>query len=142
MVCSDMTEYISHSLQDTERIASEIASELSGTEVVAMLGGLGVGKTTFTRGLVKAFGIDEGVHSPTFSIVNEYLNGSVPVYHFDMYRVSDEDDLYSTGFYDYLGKGLLIIEWSENILDYLPEDTLFIELSYGEDMNTRIIKRK
>lgn len=142
MVCSDMTEYISHSLQDTERIASEIASELSGTEVVAMLGGLGVGKTTFTRGLVKAFGIEEGVHSPTFSIVNEYLNGAVPVYHFDMYRVSDEDDLYSTGFYDYLGKGLLIIEWSENILDYLPEDTLFIELSYGEDMNTRIIKRK
>ncbi|MBQ9742758.1 MAG: tRNA (adenosine(37)-N6)-threonylcarbamoyltransferase complex ATPase subunit type 1 TsaE [Ruminococcus sp.] len=137
-----MTEYISHSLQDTERIASEIASELSGTEVVAMLGGLGVGKTTFTRGLVKAFGIEEGVHSPTFSIVNEYLNGAVPVYHFDMYRVSDEDDLYSTGFYDYLGKGLLIIEWSENILDYLPEDTLFIELSYGEDMNTRIIKRK
>ncbi len=137
-----MTEYISHSLQDTERIAAQIASELSGTEVVAMLGGLGVGKTTFTRGLVKAFGIEEGVHSPTFSIVNEYLNGSVPVYHFDMYRVSDEDDLYSTGFYDYLGKGLLIIEWSENILDFLPDSTLFIELSYGEDMNTRIIKRK
>ena len=58
-----------------------------------------------------------------------------------MYRVTDEDDLYSTGFYDYLGKGLLIIEWSENILDYLPEDTIFIELAYGEDMDSRIIKR-
>lgn len=136
-----MTEYISRSLEDTERIAKEIASTLSGNEVVAYLGGLGAGKTTFTRGLVSAFGVDSGVHSPTFAIVNEY-QGTVPVYHFDMYRVADEDDLYSTGFYDYLGKGLVIIEWSENILDFLPADTIFIELSYGEEENTRIIRRK
>ncbi|MBR2724163.1 MAG: tRNA (adenosine(37)-N6)-threonylcarbamoyltransferase complex ATPase subunit type 1 TsaE [Ruminococcus sp.] len=136
-----MTEYISRSLEDTERIAKEIASTLEGKEVVAFLGGLGAGKTTFTRGLVSHFGVDSGVHSPTFAIVNEY-QGTVPVYHFDMYRVSDEDDLYSTGFYDYLGKGLVIIEWSENVLDFLPADTIFIELSYGEEENTRIIKRK
>ncbi|MBQ4105035.1 MAG: tRNA (adenosine(37)-N6)-threonylcarbamoyltransferase complex ATPase subunit type 1 TsaE [Clostridia bacterium] len=136
-----MTEYISHSLQETETIAGEIASTLSNNQVVALLGGLGVGKTTFTRGLVSAFGVDSGVHSPTFAIVNEY-QGDVPVYHFDMYRVTDEDDLYSTGFYDYLGRGLVIIEWSENVLDYLPADTVFIELAYGEDENTRIIKRK
>lgn len=136
-----MTEYISHSLEDTERIAKEIAATLSGKEVVAYLGGLGVGKTTFTRGLVSFFGVESGVHSPTFAIVNEY-QGTVPVYHFDMYRVMDEDDLYSTGFYDYLGKGLVIIEWSENVLDFLPSDTIFIELSYGEDENTRIIRRK
>ncbi len=136
-----MAQYISHSLEDTEKIAKEIALTLSGTEVIAMKGGLGVGKTTFTRGLVANFGVDESnVHSPTFAIVNEY-HGKIPVYHFDMYRVMDEDDLYSTGFYDYLGKGLIIIEWSENILDYLPEDAVFIELSYGEDENTRIIKR-
>ncbi len=135
-----MKQYISHSLEDTEKIAREIASTLSGTEVIAMKGGLGVGKTTFTRGLVAPFGVDDGVHSPTFAIVNEY-HGTIPVYHFDMYRVMDEDDLYSTGFYDYLGKGLIIIEWSENILDYLPEDAVFIELSYGEDENSRIIKR-
>ncbi|MBE6737029.1 MAG: tRNA (adenosine(37)-N6)-threonylcarbamoyltransferase complex ATPase subunit type 1 TsaE [Ruminococcaceae bacterium] len=136
-----MTEYISRSLEDTERIAKEIASTLEGKEVVAFLGGLGAGKTTFTRGLVSHFGVDNGVHSPTFAIVNEY-QGTVPVYHFDMYRVADEDDLYSTGFYDYLGKGLVIIEWSENVLDFLPQDTIFIELSYGEEENTRIIRRK
>ncbi len=136
-----MTEYISRSLEDTERIAKEIASTLKGNEVVAYLGGLGAGKTTFTRGLVSCFGVESGVHSPTFAIVNEY-QGTVPVYHFDMYRVADEDDLYSTGFYDYLGKGLVVIEWSENVLDFLPEDTIFIELSYGEEENTRIIRRK
>ena len=136
-----MKEYISHSLEDTERIAKEIAATLKGNEVIAMLGGLGVGKTTFTRGLVEPFGVTSDVHSPTFAIVNEY-RGNVPVYHFDMYRVMDEDDLYSTGFYDYLGKGLIIIEWSENVLDYLPDDAIFIELSYAEDLNSRIIRRK
>jgi len=136
-----MTEYISRSLEDTERIAKEFADTLTGTEVIAYLGGLGAGKTTFTRGIAKAFGVDDGVHSPTFAIVNEY-QGRVPIYHFDMYRVTDEDDLYSTGFYDYIGKGLIIIEWSENILDFIPDDAIFIELSYGEDEHTRIIKRK
>lgn len=136
-----MTEYISRSFEDTERIAHEIASTLKGNEVIAMFGGLGVGKTTFTRGLASAFGVTEGVHSPTFAIVNEY-HGTVPIYHFDMYRVTDEDDLYSTGFYDYLDNGLLIIEWSENILEFLPSDAIRIELVRGEDENTRIIKRK
>lgn len=136
-----MQEYISRNLEDTKRIAKEIASTLKGNEVVAYLGGLGAGKTTFTRGLVSHFGVESGVHSPTFAIVNEY-QGTVPVYHFDMYRVADEDDLYSTGFYDYLGKGLVVIEWSENVLDFLPPDTIFIELSYGEEENTRIIRRK
>lgn len=136
-----MKEYISHSLADTERIALEIAQSLKGNEVVAMLGGLGVGKTTFTRGFVSAFGVTDGVHSPTFAIVNEY-QGDVDIYHFDMYRITDEDDLYSTGFFDYLGKGLIIIEWSENVLEFLPKDTVFIELSYGSNENTRIIKRK
>lgn len=135
-----MQEYISHSLEDTERIAKEIAATLSGKEVIAMKGGLGAGKTTFTRGLVSAFGVDSGVHSPTFAIVNEY-HGTVPVYHFDMYRVTDEDDLYSTGFYDYLGKGLIIIEWSENIHEFLPDDVVTIELSYAEDPDSRIIRR-
>ena len=136
-----MKEYISRSLEDTERVAKEIADTLTGTEVIAYIGTLGAGKTTLTRGIAKAFGVEEGVHSPTFAIVNEY-QGTVPIYHFDMYRVTDEDDLYSTGFYDYLGKGLIIIEWSENIQDYIPGDAIFIELSYGEDENTRIIKRK
>lgn len=137
-----MKQYISHSLEDTERIAREIASSLKGDEVVAMFGGLGVGKTTFTRGFASELGFESGVHSPTFAIVNEYHGGKFPIYHFDMYRVMDEDDLYSTGFYDYLGKGVLIIEWSENIIDFIPEEAIRIEISRGEDENSRIITRK
>ncbi|MBQ2944141.1 MAG: tRNA (adenosine(37)-N6)-threonylcarbamoyltransferase complex ATPase subunit type 1 TsaE [Ruminococcus sp.] len=137
-----MKEYLSRSLEDTERIAREIASALKGNEVIAMFGGLGVGKTTFTRGFCAELGFEDGVHSPTFAIVNEYHGGKFPIYHFDMYRVMDEDDLYSTGFYDYLGKGILIIEWSENIIDFIPEDAIHIEISRGEDETARIITRK
>lgn len=137
-----MKEYLSRSLEDTERIAREIASALKGNEVIAMFGGLGVGKTTFTRGFCAELGFEDGVHSPTFAIVNEYHGGKFPIYHFDMYRVMDEDDLYSTGFYDYLGKGILIIEWSENIIDFIPEDAIHIEISPGEDETARIITRK
>lgn len=137
-----MKQYISHSLEETERIAAEIASTLKGDEVVAMFGGLGVGKTSFTRGFAAELGFTQGVHSPTFAIVNEYQGGKFPIYHFDMYRVMDEDDLYSTGFYDYLGNGVLIIEWSENIMDYIPEDSIRIEISYGEDENSRVITVK
>ena len=142
MVCSDMKQYISHSPEETERIAREIASTLKGDEVVAMFGGLGVGKTRFTRGFAAELAFTQGVHSPTFAIVNEYQGGKFPIYHFDMYRVMDEDDLYSTGFYDYLGNGVLIIEWSENVLDYIPEDSIRIEIAYGEDENSRVITVK
>lgn len=135
-----MREYISNSPEETYADAKEIALTLKGTEVVALYGGMGVGKTTFTRGFVSAFGINESdVHSPTFAIVNEY-HGDISVYHFDMYRVQDDDDLYSTGFFDYLGNGILIIEWSENIPESIPGDAIKIELSYGESENQRIIR--
>ncbi|MDO5123644.1 MAG: tRNA (adenosine(37)-N6)-threonylcarbamoyltransferase complex ATPase subunit type 1 TsaE [Eubacteriales bacterium] len=134
-------EYIAKTLSDTEAFALRLAETLKGNETIALFGDLGAGKTTFVRYLCKALGITNGVHSPTFAIVNEYM-GKFPVYHFDMYRITDEDDLYSTGYYDYLGKGLVIIEWSENIEDYLPKDALKLELRYGEEENTRIFKGK
>lgn len=134
-------EYIARNLSDTEAFATRLAQTLKGNETIALFGDLGAGKTTFVRSLCRALGIENGVHSPTFAIVNEYM-GKFPVYHFDMYRIADEDDLYSTGYYDYLGKGLVIVEWSENIEDYLPSDALKIELRYGEDENTRIFKGK
>ncbi len=99
-----------------------------------------MGKTTFVRGLCSYFGITGGVSSPTFAIVNEY-NGDVKIFHFDMYRISSWDDLYSTGFFDYLGQGICIIEWSENIEGALPEDTLRVEFSKGENDTDRIIRR-
>ncbi len=135
-----MTEFISRSPEDTDAFALSLAKELRGTEVIALFGDLGAGKTTLVRSIASHLGIKSGVHSPTFAIVNEY-HGTFPVYHFDMYRITDVDDLYSTGYFDYLSNGIVIIEWSENIVDSIPEDAIRIELKYGEDENTRIIRR-
>ena len=135
-----MMEFVSHNLEETEKFAMSLSESLKGDEIIALFGDLGAGKTTFVRGLCKGLGIDSGVHSPTFAIVNEY-SGKFPVYHFDMYRITSEDDLYSTGFYDYLRQGVVIIEWSENIEDSIPADALRIELKYGEDENSRIFRR-
>ncbi|MBQ1349607.1 MAG: tRNA (adenosine(37)-N6)-threonylcarbamoyltransferase complex ATPase subunit type 1 TsaE [Ruminococcus sp.] len=134
-----MTKYISNSAEDTERFAERLAASLKGTEVIALFGGLGMGKTAFTRGLCRGLGITEGVSSPTFALVNEY-RGKFPVYHFDMYRVTSWEDLYSTGFFDYLDNGVLVIEWSENIEGALPEDAVRITISRGEHENQRIFE--
>lgn len=126
----------SNSLEDTEKIAQKVAANLKGDEVIALYGGLGMGKTTFTRGLCLALGCEDNISSPTFALVNEY-SGKFPVYHFDMYRVDSWDDLYSTGFFDYIGNGLLVIEWSENIDGALPENTIKIEIQKGTGENER-----
>ena len=132
-----MNRFISNSTEETERLGGLIASKLSGTEVIALFGGLGMGKTAFTRGLARGLGADDVVSSPTFALVNEY-SGRVPVYHFDMYRVTSWDDLYSTGFFDYIDNGVLVIEWSENIEGALPENALRITISRGENDDQRI----
>lgn len=126
----------STSLKDTEAIAQKIAKQLKGTEVIALNGGLGMGKTAFTRGLCLELGCPDEISSPTFALINEY-KGKYPVYHFDMYRVGSWDDLYSTGFFDYIGNGIIIIEWSENIDGALPDDVIRIEISRGKDENDR-----
>lgn len=132
--------FICHNLADTEKAAGEIAGMLSGREVLAYFGDLGAGKTTLTRYLCAALGVKDEVTSPTFAMVHEYHTGPFPVYHFDMYRVDGEDSLFSTGYYDYLGNGLLLIEWSENIEDLLPADAWRLTLSYGESACERIIR--
>ncbi|MCH5301040.1 MAG: tRNA (adenosine(37)-N6)-threonylcarbamoyltransferase complex ATPase subunit type 1 TsaE [Ruminococcus sp.] len=129
----------SNSVADTEQIAKRIADKLTGVEVIALYGGLGMGKTAFTRGLCSALESTDDVSSPTFALVNEY-KGRFPIYHFDMYRVETWDDLYSTGFFDYIGNGVLVIEWSENIDGALPEDAVKIEISKGNTDNERIFK--
>ena len=90
-----------------------------------MFGGLGAGKTAFTRGLARGLGIEDGVSSPTFALVHEY-EGKFDLYHFDMYRINTFDDLYTTGFFDYMDNGVMIIEWSENIENALPENCIKI----------------
>ncbi|MBP3706609.1 MAG: tRNA (adenosine(37)-N6)-threonylcarbamoyltransferase complex ATPase subunit type 1 TsaE [Clostridia bacterium] len=135
-----MLEYLSHSPEETESIAEDFAKSLNGNEVIAFKGFLGMGKTCFTRGLAKGVGFDGDVNSPTFSLVNEYRGGKHNLFHFDMYRISSWEDLYSTAYFDYLDEdGILVIEWSENIASALEKDTIFIEIVYLSDCERKII---
>ncbi len=124
-----MQKFIAESPEKTEELAERLAKTLEGTEVIAMFGGLGAGKTAFTRGLAKGLEAGDDVSSPTFALVHEY-SGKYPVYHFDMYRIGSFDDLYSTGFFDYEGSGIMVIEWSENIVDFLPEERIEVHIDY------------
>lgn len=133
-----MIEIISESLEKTENIGKAIASKLSGTEIIALFGELGAGKTALTRGICQGLDVKDNVCSPTFAIVNEY-RGKYKVYHFDMYRVNGIDDLSSTGYFDYLNTGILIIEWSENIKEILPDDAIKVTINYGREENERVL---
>lgn len=133
-----MQKFITSSAEETEAVAENFARTLKGTEVIAMFGSMGAGKTAFTRGLARGLGIDEGVSSPTFALVNEY-NGKFNMYHFDMYRVGSWDDLYSTGFFDYQDNGIMIIEWSENIEEFLPENHITVKIDILDENTRKII---
>ncbi|MBQ0135158.1 MAG: tRNA (adenosine(37)-N6)-threonylcarbamoyltransferase complex ATPase subunit type 1 TsaE [Oscillospiraceae bacterium] len=134
-----MREFISHSVDETEAFAEEFAKELKPGTVLAFFGGMGMGKTAFTRGLARGLGITMQVQSPTFAIVNDY-GGNPPLAHFDMYRIESWEDLYTTGFFDYQDLGyILAVEWSENIENALPENTVYITISKGENETDRII---
>jgi len=123
-------EYLSHSEQETEALGQTLAEILSPGAVVACRGGLGMGKTAFTRGLARGLGYPGRVTSPTFTIVNEYEGGRLPLFHFDLYRLEGEDDLFSIGWEDYLNRGgVCVVEWSEQAPGALPEDTIFVTLS-------------
>lgn len=135
-----MTKYVSHCVEDTYRLAKTIADKLKGGEVILLNGNLGAGKTTFTKGIAKALGIDEVVTSPTFTFMKEY-SGRLNLYHFDMYRAEDEDELYELGLSEYLydSSGVCVIEWNKfcNLSSYisidvktLEEDTREFEISF------------
>lgn len=112
-------EYLSHSPEETEHIGEELGRTLHAGSVVAYRGGLGMGKTAFTRGLARGLGCRGRVTSPTFTIVNEY-SGDIPLFHFDMYRLGGEDELFDIGWEDYLARGgVCAVEWSENVEDAL-----------------------
>lgn len=138
------TAYRSYSEADTERLAAELADELHGGEVIAFFGGLGMGKTAFVRGLAKALGYNGEISSPTFAIINEYIGGRLDIYHFDMYRISGWEDLYSTGYFEYLeAGGVLAVEWSENIEAALPDTAILITFErIGDTERAVIIERR
>ena len=134
-----MQTFISNNENDTMAFAARFAKTLQGGTVVAFIGGLGMGKTAFVRGALQGFDNPARVTSPTFALVNDY-GGTPHIYHFDMYRVCDADDLYSTGYFDYLNDAsVLFAEWSENIADCLPDNTIFVKIEKGEHDNQRII---
>ena len=113
-------EYISNSCSDTESIAFEFAKKLKEGDVVCMYGDLGTGKTAFVHGLAKGLGINEPISSPTFTIVNEYY-GRLKLYHFDVYRIDDPDEMFEIGYDEYInGSGVCVIEWPQLIEDILP----------------------
>lgn len=134
-------EFISLSPKDTENIAIKIAEKLKGNEIIAFYGDLGAGKTCFTKGLCKALDVKDDVLSPTFALMNEYT-GKYKIYHFDMYRIKNFEDLYLTGFFDYINNGIVIIEWTENIENFLSKDVIKISISKEENDNERIINIK
>ncbi|MBR6335176.1 MAG: tRNA (adenosine(37)-N6)-threonylcarbamoyltransferase complex ATPase subunit type 1 TsaE [Clostridia bacterium] len=134
-------EFKSESFLETEALGIKIGKTVPDGSVVALFGELGAGKTAFVRGFVAGAGIDADVSSPTFAIVNEYRADDKVIYHFDMYRVSRWDDLYSTGYFDYIDSGsTVIIEWSENIESALPDDCIRIAITKTENENERIFE--
>lgn len=138
-----MERFISNGPLETENIGKMLGEKITDGVVIAFKGGLGMGKTCFTRGLALGLGSADQVTSPTFALVNEYLSGRIPLYHFDMYRISGWEDLYSTGFFDYIDEGaVLACEWSENIENALPENTIFVEFNRIDDLTREIIIRK
>ena len=136
-----MVRYISNSEKETKDLAEKIAEKLKPNDFIALFGGMGMGKTTFTRHLVKAIGYEGEASSPTFAIINEYNGGRLPVYHFDMYRIETFDDLYSTNFFEYCEMGgVVVCEWSENIENVLPDNHIKITILQGENENSRIFE--
>lgn len=124
-----MQEFVTHSYEETLQTAADFAKTVKKGTVIGFIGGLGMGKTAFTSGFVKGLGINADVSSPTFAICNEYIGNDCRVYHFDMYRIESWDDLYSTGFFDYIDSGAYILaEWSENVFGALPDDSVIIEI--------------
>lgn len=136
--------YTSKSTEDSENLGYMLAKKLHTggnlSAFIAMRGEMGVGKTAFVRGFASYFGIS-GVKSPTYSIVNEHRHGDTSIFHFDMYRVESEDDLLSIGFYDYLSRrGYAIVEWSENIDEFIPDTAIFVTISRTENPDARTIE--
>lgn len=133
-------DYISHSEAETEDLGRRLAAALSPGAVVACRGGLGMGKTAFTRGLAQGLGYEGRVTSPTFTIVNEYEGGRLPLFHFDMYRLGGADELFHIGWEDYLSRGgVCAVEWSENVAEAIEDGAVRVSIVRGDGDNDRII---
>jgi len=138
-----MNQFIVNSPEETISFAKNFAKNLKIGDIIVLTGDLGAGKTKFTEGILTYFGLENEISSPTFTIVNEYYTPSSPIYHFDVYRLEDEDEFYAIGGEEYFSKGICIIEWGEQIKNVLPKH--YIQINIKKDMekeNTRIIEVK
>ena len=138
-----MREILIRDELETEAFGRELAKSLQAGDVLALIGDLGTGKTTLTKYIAKGLGIHEMITSPTFTIVNEYKSGRLPLYHFDAYRLEEEGgaEVFETGIEEYFYKdGICIVEWAELIADILPDETKCIFMEYGKEPGERIYK--
>ncbi len=133
-------KFLSHSPQETELFAQSIAKKVTPPAVICLIGDLGAGKTAFTRGFARFFGVDSGVSSPTFTIMHQY-NGTQTINHYDLYRINDYDELLDIGFDEQIESGINILEWADAFMRYLPEDKICIRISRtGENENERLLE--
>lgn len=132
--------FTSHSEDETKNFAFNLASKLNVGDIIVLSGDLGSGKTKFTEGFLKYFNLENEISSPTFTIVNEYKNKDINIYHFDVYRLEDSEEFYAIGGEEYFNSGICIIEWGELIKDVLPNDYIHISFERdNSDDNTRIL---
>ena len=132
-------KYLSHNTEETEQFAYDFARKLKGGEIITLDGDLGAGKTAFVRGLARGLEITDTVSSPTFTIVNEYRHGRIPVFHFDVYRISSSEELYDIGWDDYVNaNAVIVIEWACIVSDIFEEEPIRIQINkiptLGEDI--------
>ena len=133
-------EFVTHSREETEALGARLADALAEGRVVAFTGDLGAGKTAFVSGMARALGVEERVTSPTFTIVNEYEGGRLPLFHFDMYRLDSADELFHIGWEDYLARGgVCAVEWSENVTGAIEPDAVRVSILRGDWDNDRVI---
>ena len=138
-----MGEFVTNTAEETEDLGCRLGRRLGPGAVVAFTGDLGAGKTAFTRGLARGLGITVRVTSPTFTIVNEYEGGRLPLFHFDMYRLASSEELFDIGWEDYLAReGVCAVEWSEHVADALEEDVIQVNIRQGGADGQRIIEIK
>ena len=124
--------------KETERIGEAIGRAAEPGTVVALIGDLGTGKTTLTKSIAKGLGVTETVTSPTFNIIREYTSGRIPLYHFDVYRIGDPDEMFELGYEEYFyGDGICVVEWADIIEELLPEDAVIIRIERGADEEER-----
>lgn len=133
-------EFVTHSREETAALGGRLADALKTGRVVAFTGDLGAGKTAFVSGMARALGVEERVTSPTFTIVNEYEGGRLPLFHFDMYRLGGADELFHIGWEDYLARGgVCAVEWSENVAEAIEADAVLVSIVRGDGDDDRII---